>query len=112
MRAARGSARARAHQVGHAAGRIALPFAAVGCYGLGQPELTLVLAQWPKFFNQLQLHDSFSKPSSSSGLLVFLARIANNHLAWASLKLLKKLGLNTQYMTNPTIVSPVKMEYG
>ena len=61
--------RARAHQVGHAAGRIALPFAAVGCYGLGQPELTLVLAQWPKFFNQLQLHDSFSKPSSGSGLL-------------------------------------------
>ena len=87
---------ARAHQVGHAAGRIALPFAAVGCYGLGQPELTLVLAQWPKFFNQLQLHDSFSKPSPSSGLLVFLARIANNHLAWASLKFLKKLGLNTQ----------------
>ena len=31
------AARARAHQVGHAAGRIALPFAAVGCYGLGQP---------------------------------------------------------------------------
>ena len=92
-----GRARARAHQVGHAAaGRIALPFAAVGCYGLGQPELTLVLAQWPKFFNQLQLHDSFSKPSPSSGLLVFLARIANNHLAWASLKFLKKLGLNTQ----------------
>lgn len=87
------AARARAHPVGHAAGRIALPFAAVGCYGLGQPELTLVLAQWPKFFNQLQLHDSFSKPSSSSGLLVFLARIANNHLAWASLKFLKKLGL-------------------
>ena len=31
------AARARAHPVGHAAGRIALPFAAVGCYGLGQP---------------------------------------------------------------------------
>ena len=44
------AARARAHQVGHAAGRIALPFAAVGCYGLGTARIDAGFSSVAKVF--------------------------------------------------------------